>query len=145
MVRESWRNSCYRNVLIDWLFDKSKKRVWFCYKVYFDLVYLFNGIPTHYGLSNKKNWIQWLGCSLMDREIWAQSQVESYQRLKKWYLILPCLTLSIIRYGSRIKWSNPGEGVMLTPTPSCSSYWKGSLRVTIDCGHQLYFMNFWWK
>ena len=31
------------------------------------------------------------------REIWVQSQVESYQRLKKWYLMLPCLTLSIIR------------------------------------------------
>ena len=26
-----------------------------------------------------------------------QSQVDSYQRLKKWYLMLPCLTLSIIR------------------------------------------------
>ena len=23
----------------------------------------------------------------------------------------PCLTLSIIRYGSRVKWSNPGKGV----------------------------------
>ena len=32
-----------------------------------------------------------------------QSQVESYQRLKKWYLMPPCLTLSIIRYGSRVK------------------------------------------
>ena len=31
------------------------------------------------------------------------SQVESYQRLKKWYLMLPCLALSIIRYGSRVK------------------------------------------
>ena len=30
-------------------------------------------------------------------EIWFQSQVESYQRLKKWYLMPPCLTLSIIR------------------------------------------------
>ena len=27
----------------------------------------------------------------------VQSQVESYQRLKKWHLIPPCLTLSIIR------------------------------------------------
>ena len=27
------------------------------------------------------------------------SQVESYQRLKKWYLMSPCLTLSIIRWG----------------------------------------------
>ena len=33
----------------------------------------------------------------------VQSQVESYQRLKKWYLIPPCLTLSIIKYGSRVK------------------------------------------
>ena len=31
------------------------------------------------------------------RETWVQSQVESYQRLKKWYLMLPCLKLSIIR------------------------------------------------
>ena len=35
--------------------------------------------------------------------------VQSYQRLKKWYLMPPCLTLSIIRYGSRVKWSNPGK------------------------------------
>ena len=28
---------------------------------------------------------------------------------KKWYLMPPCLTLSIIRYGSRVKWSNPGK------------------------------------
>ena len=28
-------------------------------------------------------------------------------KTQKWYLILPCLTLSIIRYGSRVKWSNP--------------------------------------
>ena len=27
----------------------------------------------------------------------VQSQVKSYQRLKKWYLMLPCLTLSIVR------------------------------------------------
>ena len=26
-------------------------------------------------------------------------------------MIPPCLTLSIIRYGSRVKWSNPGNGV----------------------------------
>ena len=47
----------------------------------------------------------------------VQYQVESYQRLKKWYLMLPCLTLSIIRYGSRVKWSNPGKGVAPFPTP----------------------------
>ena len=39
------------------------------------------------------------------------------QRLKKWYLMPPCLTLSIIRSGSRVKWSNPGKGVAPSPTP----------------------------
>ena len=65
------------------------------------------------------------------RETDVQSPVESYQRLRKWYLIPPCLTLSIIRYGSRVKWSNPGKGVA-PPTPRCSSYRKRSLRVTLD-------------
>ena len=51
----------------------------------------------------------------------------------------PCLTLSIIRYRSRVKWSNPGKGVAPSPTPWCSSYRKGSLRVTLDYGRQLYF------
>ena len=32
-----------------------------------------------------------------------QSQVKSYERLKKSYLMPPCLTLSIIRYRSRVK------------------------------------------
>ena len=59
----------------------------------------------------------------------------SYQRLKKWYLIPPCLTLSIIR----VKWSNPGNGVVPSPTPWYSSYWKGSLWVTLNYGRQLYF------
>ena len=42
---------------------------------------------------------QRLECSPMARETWVQSQVESYQRLKKWYLMPPY----IIRYGSRVK------------------------------------------
>ena len=33
----------------------------------------------------------------------VQFPVELYQRLKKWYLIPPCLTLSSIRYISRVK------------------------------------------
>ena len=65
--------------------------------------------------------------------------VKSFQRLKKWYLVQPCWTLSIIRYGSRVKWSNPGNGVAPSPIPRYSSYWKGSLRVTLDKGCQLYF------
>ena len=51
----------------------------------------------------------------------------------------PCLTHSNIRYVSRVKLSNPGKGVAPSPIPRCSSYWKGSLLVTLDYGHQLYF------
>ena len=72
------------------------------------------------------------------RETWVQSQIESYQKLKKWYLMPPCLTLSFIRYGSRVKWSNPGKGVTPSPTPWCSSYrkGKGSFRVILNYGRQ---------
>ena len=51
----------------------------------------------------------------------------------------PCSTLSIIRYGSRVKWSNPGKGVAPSPTPRCSSYWKRRLQVTLDYGRQFPF------
>ena len=68
----------------------------------------------------------------MARETGVQSHVKSYQGLKKWYLMPPCLTLSIIRYGSRVNWSNPGKGVVPFLTPWCSRYWKGSLQVALD-------------
>ena len=61
-------------------------------------------------------------------------------KTQKWYLMPPCLTLSIIRYGTRIKWSNPGKGVAPSTTPWCSSYRNGSLQVTLANGHQLYFL-----
>ena len=70
----------------------------------------------------------------MIRENEVQSQVVSYQ---KRYLIPPCLTLSNIRYVSRVKWNNPGKRVAPSPKPWCRSYWKGSLLVTIDSAHQL--------
>ena len=54
----------------------------------------------------------------------------------KWYLILPCLTLSIIRYVSRVKWRNTGKGVVPSPPPRCYSHWKGGLWVTLDHGRQ---------
>ena len=49
----------------------------------------------------------------------------------------PWLTLSIIRYASRVKWVNPGKEVAPSPTPWCSSYRKGSLRDTLNYSHQL--------
>ena len=74
----------------------------------------------------------------MVRKTRVQFQVESYQKLKKWYLMPPCLTFSIIR----VKWSNLGKGVALSATPQSSNYWKGSFRVFLDKVHQLYFLTF---
>ena len=56
---------------------------------------------------------------------------------------IPCLTLSIIRYVSRVKWSNPGKGVAPFPTPWCSSYGKGSFQVALNQGRQLYLHWYW--
>ena len=56
-------------------------------------------------------------------------------------MIPPCLTLSIITYVSRVKWSNLGEGVAPSRTPLCSSYRKGSLQIILDYGRQLYFYH----
>ena len=37
-----------------------------------------------------------------------------------------CCRFIYIKWGSRVKWSNPGNEVATSPTPRCSSYWKGS-------------------
>ena len=67
---------------------------------------------------NSYIYIEWVECSPIVRDTWVQSQVTSYQ---KWYLIRPCLSLSNIRYVSRVKLSNPGKGVAPSPTPWCRS------------------------
>ena len=54
--------------------------------------------------------------------VFTEGPVESYQRFNKWYLIYACLKLSMIRYLSRVKLSNPKKGVALSPTPPCRSY-----------------------
>ena len=82
-----------------------------------------------------------LECLLMVQEIGVQSHVEPFQRLKNWYLILPCLTLGIIRCISRVKWSNPEKRVAPPPTPLCRSYLKEGLRVALDSSRQLYFFT----
>ena len=84
---------------------------------------------------------EWVESLTIVWETWFQSQVMSYQRLYKWYLILPCLILSNIKYASRVKWSNSGKGVAPSPTPWCCSYLKGNLSVTLDYGRQLYFIT----
>ena len=39
-----------------------------------------------------------------------------------------------VRFKGKVEQSNPGNGVAPSPTPWCSSYRKGSLRVTLDYG-----------
>ena len=58
---------------------------------------------------------------------------------QKWYLIPSCLTICIKRYGSRVKWVNPGKGVEPSHTTWYSSYRKACLQVILDYGRQLYF------
>ena len=52
-------------------------------------------------------------------------------KTQKWYVMPPCLTLSNIRYGSKVKWSNPRIGVAPFPICWCSSYRKKTLWVTL--------------
>ena len=82
-----------------------------------------------------------VGCVLTNGpETGVQYQVDSYQNLKKWYLIPPCLTLNNLMYESRVKWSNPWKGVAESPTHRCCSYRKKSLRVNLDDSRQLYLL-----
>ena len=55
-------------------------------------------------------------------------------------MVLDTTLLSTQHYKLRIKgkWSNPRNGVVPSPTPQCSSFWKVSLWVTLDYGRQLY-------
>ena len=66
-------------------------------------------------------------CSSMAWVTGVQSQVESYQRLKKWYLIPSFLTLSIIRCISRVKWSEQyKERSIAPPHLSVVAFEKGA-------------------
>ena len=57
-------------------------------------------------------------------------------KTQKLYWIPPCLTLSIMRYGSRVK----GSKVASSTTPRCCSNWR--FRVILDYGSQFHsFMN----
>ena len=83
--------------------------------------------------------LKWVECSPIAQETEVQYPVESYQRLKQGYLIPHSLTLSVLRYVSRVKWNDPGKGVAPSSTSRCCSYLKGSPRVTSNYSRQLYF------
>ena len=97
----------------------------------FSANYILNSTPTR-GI---RLWVEY------SPKVWktgVQYQVESYQRLKKCYMVAPCLTLSIKRYRTRVNWSNQGKRITPTHTLQCCSYWKGNLLVTLNYGRQLY-------
>ena len=72
------------------------------------------------------------------QETGVQSQVESYQRLKK--IVLDATLLNTQHYMARIKRKveKSREWSTILLYTLCSSYWKGSLWITLDKGRQLY-------
>ena len=116
----------------------GKVSKWLNYKYVSQYIYIYIYMYIFIEINRTLAW--WFECLPMPRETWVPSQVRSFQSLKKWYLMPPCLTLSIIRYGSRVKWCNPEKGVAPSPTPRCTTYRKGNLRVTLNFGRQLYLL-----
>ncbi len=68
--------------------------------------------------------------------------IQSWIIPKTLKMVLDTSLLNTQQYKVRIKWSNPGKGVVPAPTPQCSSYWKGSLLVTLEYSRQLYFITY---
>ena len=60
-------------------------------------------------------------------------------------MVLDASLLNTQHYKVRIKGKveQSREGVAPSPTPWCSSYRKGSFRVTLDYGRQLYFFTYY--
>ena len=63
---------------------------------------------------------------------WSSISGRVILKTKKMVLDTSLLTLSIIRYDSRVKWSNPGKGVAPSPKVRCSCYWKESFQVSLN-------------
>ena len=72
-----------------------------------------------------------------NREIKILGSIPGRVILKTQNMVLDASLLTL-RYASRVKWSNPGKGVTTSSIPWCGSYRKGSLRVTLHYGRQLY-------
>ena len=64
-------------------------------------VFLLRSLLNEYPCEWYEHTGHWLECSPMARETWLQLKVESYQRLKKWYLMLTLFNAQ--RYKVRIK------------------------------------------
>ena len=72
----------------------------------------------------------------MVQETGFQSQVKSYK--KKMVLDASLLNTQHYKAQNKGKWRYPGKGVAPSPTPWYSSYWKGSLQVTLNYDQLIY-------
>ena len=75
-------------------------------------------------MSLQKKKKRWVECSPMVRQTWVQSQVVSCQRLLKWYLIPPRLTLSNIKLRSKGKVEQSWERSSTLPYTSVQQLLK---------------------
>ena len=78
--------------------------------------YIIFSTPIHFFSGTQLTWF--VSAAVLFTQVQPAYEISNWRvcqrfvRLKKLYLIAPCLTISIIRYGSRRKWSNLGKGVV---------------------------------
>ena len=77
-------------------------------------------------------WLKWL-------EDLGSIQGWVLPKTQKMVLDTSLLNIQHYKVWIKVKYSYPGKGVAPSPTPRCSSYWKGSPWVTLDYGCELYF------
>ena len=77
-------------------------------------------------------------------ETWVQSQVESYQKLKKLYLMPPYLTLSIIRFRSRASGAIQGKELCLLLHLDIVAIEKGAFRLPLTMLGQCFYHYYYY-
>ena len=78
--------------------------------------------------------------SLMVRETWVQSQVESLPKTLKMVIDTSLPNTRQYKVRTEGKVDQSGKGVAPSPTLRCCRYWKGSLLVALDYCRQLYLL-----
>ena len=75
--------------------------------------------------------------------IFANGQEDKGSITKIQQMLLDASLLTTKHYKVRIKgkWNNPEIGVSLALTSRCSSYWKGSLNITLDYDRPIYLLH----
>ena len=108
-------------------------------KISIAIIYLINFIFSYRNIAIlfTGSFALWAECSPMVQEPRFNPTSCHTKDFKKWDLISPCLTLSTIRYVSKVEWSNSAKKEAPSPTPWSSSYWKRSLLVALKYSRQL--------